>query len=56
MIQCGEIREWYPGITGLDGLQVKVVGVAFNPSPVIGYTYIIDLMGAKSQGMTLHIQ
>jgi hypothetical protein len=50
MIACGEIREWHPGVSGLDGLRVKVVGIASRECATIGYTYIIDLMGAKITG------
>lgn len=42
-IKMGEYRWWNPGIKGLGGVQVKVVGIASTGAPLIGRTYIVEL-------------
>ena len=44
MLKQGNRKIWVPGVPELDGLVVKVVGIASNGVPVLGMTYIVELL------------
>ncbi len=47
MIDCGETRKWYPGLSELDGCTVKIVGIAQSGMSILGLTYVVELPNGK---------
>lgn len=43
-LKQGDERRWYPGVPDLDGVLVRVCGVALNPVIVVGPGYIAELL------------
>ena len=41
----GEIRQWHPGVPELGGMSVKICGLATNGVPILGLSYIVELLG-----------
>ena len=43
-LKQGDERRWYPGVADLDGVLVRICGTASNGVPVLGVTYIAELL------------
>lgn len=50
LIPRGELRTWNPGIPDVVDYPVRVVGVAATPLPVLGRTYVVELLGPPLPG------
>lgn len=42
-LRQGQTRRWYPGVAYLDGIEVKIVGMASTGTPILGEGYVIEL-------------